>query len=345
MADEVLSQAELETLLSSLESTTARRVSDSGGHALPAPHTARFKDKNSGRSSELAQGQRLSQLELTALGSLHERVGRGFSVAVSALLRTVAEVKLSWIEQVPYGDFVGRMQNPTCASVVRAAPLAAKWILDANPNVLYAMIDRLLGGGREPGLIALRPLTEIELRLASRVTKLFLRELEQAWQSTGELSLSVDRVESNPRLVLSVPSNECVVLIGFETKIGDVRGAMNLCLPTASIAPWAAKLARAADKSTASGTAEESLRDTEHDRAPANVELVVHLADTQIATRDLHHLRIGDIIATDQTVGGPLAVTIEGRRVFYAHPGATEGRKAVRIEEIHAPTADNKAAE
>ena len=70
----------------------------------------------------------------------------------------MAEVKLSWIEQVPYGEFVGRMQNPTCASVLRAAPLDAKWILDASPNVLYAMIDRLLGGGREPGLIALRPL-------------------------------------------------------------------------------------------------------------------------------------------------------------------------------------------
>ena len=151
MADEVLSQAELETLLSSLESSTARRVSDSPGHALPAPHTARFRGKNPHRLSEPAEGDRLSQLQLTALRSLHERVGRGFSVAVSALLRTVAEVKLSWIEQVPNGEFLGRMQNPTCASVVRAAPLEAKWILDANPNVLYAMIDRLLGADASRG--------------------------------------------------------------------------------------------------------------------------------------------------------------------------------------------------
>ena len=77
----------------------------------------------------------------------------------------------------------------------------------------------------------------------------------------------------------------------------------------------------------------------------ASVELVVHLADTQIPTRDLHNLRVGDIIATDQFVGAPLAVTIQGRTAFHAHPGAAEGRKAVRIEERTAHAAENQAAD
>ena len=345
MADEVLSQAELETLLSSLEASTVRKASDSSGHPLPAPHAARFRASNSPRLRDLTESDRLPAEQVTALRSLHEGVGRSFSAALTAQLRTVAEVKLAWIEQVTYGEFVGRLHNPTCASVVRAAPLGAKWILDVNPNVLYAMIDRLLGGGREPGLIALRPLTEIELRLASRITKLFLRELEQAWRRTTELSLAIDRVESNPRLVLSVPSSEVVVLAGFEARINDVRGAMTMCLPAASLAPLAAKLSRAAEKSSTPGLSDNAIQQTAADPGGASVELVVLLTETKIPTRDLHSLRVGDIIATEQDVGRPLRVTIEGQTAFHAHPGAAQGRKAVRIEEVHRPAPENRAGD
>jgi flagellar motor switch protein FliM len=122
MADEVLSQAELDTLLSSLESTVARKVADSPGHPLPAPHTARFKAGHSGRPRDTTEADRLPAAHVAALRVLHEGAGRSFSAALSAQLRTVAEVKLAWIEQVTYGDFVSRLHNPTCASVVRAAP-------------------------------------------------------------------------------------------------------------------------------------------------------------------------------------------------------------------------------
>lgn len=337
MADEVLSQAELDTLLSSLESTVARKVTDSPGHRLPAPHTARFKPGHSVRPRDSTEANRLPAAQVAALRVLHEGVGRSFSAALSAQLRTVAEVKLAWIEQVAYGDFVSRLHNPTCASVVRAAPLGAKWILDVNPNVMYAMIDRLLGGGREPGLIALRPLTQIELRLASRITKLLLRELEQAWQASAELSLTIDRVESNPRLVLSVPSDEVVVLVGFEAKINDLRGAMTLCLPAGSLAPLATKLARAAEKNSHPGLPDDTAQPPEAGPVCASVELVVLLAQTKIPSRDLHSLRVGDIIATDQNVSSPLTVTIDGQTAFHAHPGAAQGRKAVRLLEAHAP--------
>jgi flagellar motor switch protein FliM len=343
MADEVLSQAELDTLLSSLESTKARKVTDSSRHPVPEPHAARFKSGNSSRSRELTEADRLPGAQLAALRALHTGVGRSFSAALSAQLRTVAEVKLAWIEQVTYGEFVNRLHNPTCASVVRAAPLDAKWILDVDPNVIYAMIDRLLGGGREPGLVALRPLTEIELRLASRISSLFLRELEQAWRRTAELSLTIDRMESNPRLVLSVPSAEIVVLVGFEAKIKDLRGAMTLCLPAASLAPFAARLCRAAETRSVAALSDNTARQSGVDATGASVELVVRLADVKIPTRDLHSLRVGDIIATEQSVGSPLAVTIDGRTAFYAHPGAIEGRKAVRIDEVRAPAPEDRA--
>ena len=90
--------------------------------------------------------------------------------------------------------------------------------------------------------MARRPLTEIELRLVSRITGLFLEELRHAWENVLDLKLEVLQVESNPQLVQIVPPNEVVVVISFELTIGDLRGMMNLCIPYNSIERIGGKL-------------------------------------------------------------------------------------------------------
>jgi flagellar motor switch protein FliM len=338
MADEPLSQAELETLLNS-QSGLAPKVRPSASHPLPAPHAPRLTAASAGpRQRFLAPGAsqapRLGHEPLAALRALHEGFGRGFSAALSAMLRSVVEVKMAAVEQLTYGEFIARLPNPTCASVVRAAELNASWVLDIQLAVLYAIIDRLLGGGREPGLVARRAPTDIELRLASRVTRLFLQELKKSWQRVFPLDLVLDRVESNPRLVLSVASQEAVILLGFESIVGDVRGAMTLCLPARSIEPMISRLAAGlglGEGSIVSGDASGPRRD----RGPGGtLELVVQLSDTKITAQDALHLRVGDIIATEKDVHAPVSVCVQGVEAFRARPGAVGGRKAVRIDQI-----------
>jgi flagellar motor switch protein FliM len=342
MADEVLSQAELETLLSSLESGLAPKARPSASHPLPAPHAPRLtasqpsaRPRQRSMAPDASQARDFDREPMAAIRALHEGFGRNFSVALSALLRSVVEVKLAAVEQLTYGEFIARLQNPTCASVVRAAQLNASWVVDIQLSVLYAIIDRLLGGGREPGLVARRPLTDIELRLASRVTKLFLQELKKSWQPVLPIDLSLDRVESNPRLVLSVASREAVVLVSFESIVGDVRGTMTLCMPAGSIEPiinkCAAGTVRVRDGRITSGDATQP----RFDKGPhATLNLVVQLADTKIAAQDALNLRVGDIIATEKDIQGPVSVCVQGVEAFRARPGAIQGHKAVCIEEI-----------
>ncbi|MEN0111624.1 MAG: FliM/FliN family flagellar motor switch protein, partial [Planctomycetota bacterium] len=76
------------------------------------------------------------------------------------------------------------------------------------------------------------------------------------------------------------------------------------------------------------------------DRLSASVvEMVVELAESNLATADLIGLRVGDIIATEKDVRSPLRVSVEGREKFTASPGEFKGRKAVQIldlaEETH----------
>ena len=65
--------------------------------------------------------------------------------------------------------------------------------------------------------------------------------------------------------------------------------------------------------------------------AKAPVEVVVELAQTNIATSDLIGLRVGDIIASEKDIHLPLVVAVEGRAKFHARPGQYKGRKAIEV--------------
>jgi flagellar motor switch protein FliM len=331
MSGEVLSQAEVESLLSALDSGGARPTERAGGKAL------RHREKIS--LYDFRRPERVGKEQVHSLQTLHEGFGRNFGAALSTLLRSIVEVKLTSVDQLTYSEFIFSLENPTCFNLLRADPLEGHLILDISPAILYPIIDRLLGGGKDGGAPTRRPLTEIELRLTGKITGIFLEELRRAWQNVLVLELSVIRVESNPQLVQIVPPNEVVVLIGFELTLGEVRGMMNLCIPFNSIERMAEKLTVNSWTAYRRGEATaESMRQTSENLKQASVEVMVELASTRLSTAELIGLRVGDVITTDHDLNEPLRVHVAGSPKFLARPGMFKGHKAIRVEEPLGPT-------
>lgn len=343
MTRDALNQSEVESLLAALDHdkkqaapTPARKPSSAGA---AAPNKPREKVSR----YDFKRPERVGKEQMRSLQSMHEGFGRNFGAALSGLLRSVVEVKLTSVDQLTYSEFIFSLENPTCFNLLKADPLDGNLVLDINPSILYPIIDRLLGGGRETGAATRRPLTEIELRLVARVTSLFLLELRRAWETVLPLDLSVVRVESNPQLVQIVPPNEVVVLVSFELTLHeDIRGMLNLCIPFNSIERIGGKLT--ANNWISYGKREnnpETRQQLTTMLNPARVEVVASLTTTKIPTGDLIGLRVGDIIATDHRAQSPVVVSVGGLAKFHARPGALKAFKAVRIEE---PLADGSAA-
>jgi flagellar motor switch protein FliM len=337
MGGDVLSQAEVESLLSAMStgSESAAPAPPQQAKAEEAPTAFKPpKPREKVTPYDFKRPERVGKEQMRALQTLHEGFGRNFAAGLSAMLRSMVEVKLTSVDQLTYSEFVFSLENPTCFNLLNAAPLEGNLILDINPSILYPIIDRLLGGGREGGPLARRPLTEIELRLVSRITNLFLSELRHAWENVLLLELEVVRVESNPQLVQIVPPNEVVVLISFELTIGEVRGMMNLCIPYNSIERISGKLS--ANSWIAYGRrtcTDESIKQITKRLRSSLVEMKVRLAQTRITTGELVGLRVGDVITTEQDINSPLKVIVEGIHKFNARPGSFKGHKAIRLEE------------
>jgi flagellar motor switch protein FliM len=324
MSGDVLSQAEVESLLSAMDGRESDVIADA------ATSRARHRDKIS--PYDFKRPERVGKEQMRSLQTMHEAFGRNFGAALSALLRTIVDLKLTSVDQLTYSEFVFSLENPTCFNLINAPPLEGQLILDINLSLLFPVIGRLLGGGSDSAPPARRPLTEIEQRLVSRITDLFCKEMKHAWENVLELQLSVDRVESNPQLVQIVPPNEVVVLISFELALGEARGMMNLCIPFNAIERISTRLSSNSWTSYGKITATpDNIRQVSSRLNGALVEVVVDLAETNISTADLIGLRVGDIIATEKDVERPLVVSVEGRPKFHAQPGAYKGRKAIQV--------------
>ncbi len=351
MSDETLSRNEVEELLRSMDSgetkpkpepktapKPAAAASAAADAALEAKADALLAGKKSTPSRQrvvaydFKRPERVGKEQMRALQSLHESLARNFGASLSALLRTIVESKLISVDQLTYSEFVYSLEIPTCFNLLRPTPLEGNWILDFSPSILYPIIDRMLGGNASPESHMKRPLSEIELRLTSRITQAFLRELRTAWINTAALNVELERVESNPQLVQIVPPNEVVVLVSFELIMGKSRGVVNLCIPFNTIERIGSKLTNSSWISYAASKSDPASQKQLQDLlGESRVELVVSLADSTIRAVDLFNLAVGDIVTTEKDIRELLEVEIAGVAKFSGKAGAFKGKKAIEI--------------
>lgn len=335
MAD-VLSQNEVESLLSALDPTAS---TNSG----PSRTTSRNADFNSQISIyDFKRPERVSKEQMRAFRALHESFSREFGAALSGMLRSIIEVKLISVDQLTYSEFVFSLENPTCFNLLESETLDGHIILDISPSIIFPIIDRLLGGdGYSQGAFPNRALTEIEIRLVSRITELAIEGIDSAWSNLCEWKLSVSQVESNPQLVQIVPPNEVVVLISFEVTMGETRGIINLCIPFNTIEPISGKLT--SDSWSAYKKKSPDLRqqlNLEANVGLSKINMKVDLDNSKLTAGEVLNLAVGDVIMCNKGSSQSLTVELEGSPVFTAYPGVYKGHKAISIESMLAVPKD-----
>lgn len=327
---EVLSQGEVESLLAALDSTPANQPK----RQEPSFYSAH---EMVGQISvyDFKRPERVSKEQMRAFQALHEGFSREFGASLSGMLRSIIEVKLISVDQLTYGEFVFSLENPTCFNLLFSDKLNGHLILDLNPSIIYPIVDRLLGGGKSSTQsYPSRPLTEIELRLVSRITKSAITALENSWINISELQLRVTQIESNPQLVQIVPPNEVIVLISFEISMGEMRGIMNLCIPFNTIEPLTGKLSSDTWSAyTKQQISPQQKAQLEVGIGAAKVNLVAALAETHLTASELMNLDVGDVILTERDVKKGLTIFVEGKPTFSADVGQIKGHKAIQIRD------------
>ncbi|MEO0482258.1 MAG: flagellar motor switch protein FliM [Planctomycetota bacterium] len=326
---EVLDQSEVDALLAAVESG---EVEEEQRATRIFSRERRDLEGIEIRGYDFKRPERVSKDQMRALQTLHEAFARNFGASLSGFLRTIVEVKVATCEQMTYSEFISGLPNPTSFNLIESDGLEGQVCLEISPLIIYPVIDRLLGGTTQELFIPQRPMTLIETRLISNITNRGLSALTEAWESVRTMHFTITSTESNPQLVQIVPPNEVVVVIGFEMKMSNRAGTMNLCIPYAVIEPVMDELSAQSWFSAAKTQQTDALKDRiGRGLHRAGLGVVAELARTTMTLSDLRGLSVGDVIVTDQKAASPTVVTVEDEPKFIAEIGQHKGKRAVRI--------------
>lgn len=325
----VLDQSEIDALLNAVGTGVvdekapevrifSRKVRD--------PATTEIKDY------DFKRPERVSKDQMRSLQTLHEAFSRNFGASLSGFLRTIVEVKVATCEQMTYSEFISGLPNPTSFNLISADKLEGQMCLEISPLIIYPIIDRLLGGTSKDLFIPQRPMTLIETRLIGNVTSRGLLAMSEAWGNLKQLVFTITATESNPQLVQIVPPNEVVVVIGFELKMGNRAGTMNLCIPFNVIEPVMDALsAQSWFSSTRNSKSKDAQAAISKALSRAPMQITGILAETTMSLRDLMFLSPGDVIVTEREATRPAVLCVEGERKFFAQIGQFKGQRALKV--------------
>ena len=343
--DDVLGQDEIDALLGELDEGAEE---EPGGEVSGEPvaegseeetTTAaepddKFKDRNI-KTYNFKRPDKFSKDQIRTLQMIHESFARTTTTELSAQLRSLASLTVASVDQLSYEEFMKVVPNPTTLGVLDMEPLDGKAIFEMDPALVFQIVDRLFGGTGSTTPVNLeRELTDIEHSVIERIFMSILNNLREAWEEIIELRPRLEQIESNPQFVQIVPPNDMVVLITFDTQIGDVEGMTNLCIPYVILGPVINKLSATFWYSSASN----ELTDDQIERLREKIDYVqvpvsVEVGKTKLEAGEILDLEEGDIIKLDTGLDDPFKLVINGQEKFFCKPGQRGKTRAVQVLE------------
>lgn len=322
LVEEVLSQGEIDALLSAITSGE-----------MDAEELKQEEQEQKVRVYDFKRALRFSKDQIRGISRIHENYARLLTTFFSAQLRTYVNISVASVDQVPYEEFIRSIPKMTVLNIYSVEPLEGRMLMEVNPNIAYSLLDRLLGG-KGNGVKQVDSLTEIETMLMSQLFEKSLANLKEAWESIVDIDPVLEDFEVNPQFLQMVSPNETVVVVSLDTEIGDTSGMINICIPHIVLEPIIPHLSvhywmRTVDKQRDPEAYEIINENIQH----AHIEAKAILGETSIDIESFLKLHTNDVIRLKQPIEEPLCLTIDNDPKFYVQPGKSKKHMAVQVLE------------
>ena len=320
---EVLSQSEIDALLTAISSGE-----------LDAEEIRKDEVQKKVKTYDFKRAYRFSKDQTRSLTRVHDNFARFLTSYFSAQFRTLVQITVASVDQLPYEEFITSIPKMTILNVFEAYPLEGRMVMEVNPNIAYAMLDRLMGG-QGVSTEKFRSLTEIETIIMEKIFNKALESFAEAWKAIIDIEPELDILETNPQFMQIVSPNETVAVISFSTKIGEATGMINLCLPHVVLEPIMPKLTAshwlASQKKSRS---ENEIAEIQDRVKRATVTIKAELGYTPLTIGEFLNLSVGDVIQLDSLYEESINVRVGNLLKYKAQPGISKKRIALQVAEV-----------
>lgn len=322
MAGDVLSQSEIDALLSAISTGE-----------MSADEMKKEDETRKVKVYDFKRALRFSKDQIRSLTRIHENFARLLTTFFSAQLRTYVQITVASVDQIPFEEFVRSIPNMTLINVFEVPPLDGNILMEINPNIAYSMLDRLMGGtGASHSNVD--NLTEIETKIMTNLFERSFDNLREAWENIVEIDPMLVELEVNPQFLQMISPNETVVVISLNTIIGETTGMINICLPHVVLEPIVPNLSvRYWMQSNTKEMSPEQMKALETRVKQSELPLIAEIGSTSISIEDFLMMNIGDVLEINQKIDEPLLVKVGNIPKFTAQPGKLNKKLAVQILE------------
>lgn len=322
---EVLSQNEIDELLTALNTgeVDVKEIEDE-------------QSEKKVRKYDFKRPDKFAKEQLKTLENIHENYSRLLNNFLSGYLRTFTEVDVLSTQSLIFNEFSNSVSNPAILGIVKLEPLDGEVIVELSSDVVFTMIERVLGGGeRNESQSLSRSLTEIEISLLKSFLKKFLRLMKDSWDNIIELNPKLIDIETNSQFAQIASPTESIALITLNIKINNSEGMMNICLPHKVIEPILPNLSTKlwfSDMSKKKVTKEQRNQVTEKLKQ-SRLSLKAVIGRTDISVKELLNIRRGDVLVLDEKVNDLVEVYVDEELKFLGLPGKKKNKMAVKIQQ------------
>jgi len=266
-----------------------------------------------------------------------ESYAKLLAISLGNTLRLPVTVSAQPLRQQAFDEHVRGLANPTCLGIVELPPIKSPCLLDIDINLVFAMIEKLLGSAGTATDLK-REFTAIESRIARKLLQRLLGDLREAMQRLLAVGPNLKAIEHNPEYTYILGAGEPCIVLPFAVELGDLSGQLSLCLSLTSLD---AELN--GDGAAPNRDARDADERREDSRRLALVldstraEVVAELARLPLPMAQLRQLAEGSVISLRKQVDEPLKVTVGGSPLFLAKMGRSHSKSAIKITRVLRP--------
>lgn len=278
----------------------------------------------------LSSYERLPMLEV-----VFDRLVRMMSTSLRNLTSDNVDVSLESITSLRFGDYINSVPLPALLTIFKAVEWENYGIITANSQLIFSMLDVLLGGRRSNRQVKVvgRPYSTIEQDVVKKFIEVMLSDMSAAFDPLSPVTFKYERQETNPRFATIARPANAAILVTLRVDMESRGGMLEILIPYATLEPIKELLLQMfmGEKFGRDSIWESHLG---KEVRSTDLKLDAILGQKRVSMSDVVNLKVGSTIVLDQTSDDDITLMCGGIPMMTGKLGKMGENKAVKVTEI-----------
>jgi flagellar motor switch protein FliM len=306
------------------------------GETTPAAILAKEPAATGSQAYDFRNPMLLSPREMRKLRSQHDGFISRIASRLSAHLRLEFSLRLTSLQTIAYQKVAASWANPSHLTLFKIESLRGVAVMEIQPPLGMAMVDRLLGGSgqaQESGA----EMSDIEKALLEQNVQIILEEWCGQWARAKELKPVILGSETNGSFVQTATAETIMLVLSLEAVLGETTGQIQIAFPFAALESKVRQLCQGEIVATPAPVPAAAPCKWNSSFDDLCVPVTAEWHGLEMTAREVVSLKLGDVVKLNPECAQQIMVRLADLPKFQGRPGKMAGSWAVELTHVIKP--------